>query len=80
MQRVLAQTRAIFFELQLFAARFATQRVVVIARLFADQVNDFNLLLTLRHDRLLPAAQTTSDADGVNLCDRGTTCRSAPAG
>jgi len=46
----LAKPGRIFQELELFAAALATEHVVVIAGFFAHEVNDFDLLLALRHD------------------------------
>ena len=42
--RVLTQTRAVLFNFQLFASGFAAERVVVVARFVADEVNDFKFL------------------------------------
>ncbi len=50
MNCVLTQTRAKLLELQLLTTSTATKRVVVIARLFANKVNNFFLPLTLSHD------------------------------
>src|SRR6476620_11033139 len=46
MHRVFAEARAVLFELQLFAAHFPTQRVVVIAGLFTDEVDGFDFPFT----------------------------------
>ena len=45
--RVLAEAGAELLELELFAARLATQSVVVIAGFLADEKDRFNLFLSL---------------------------------
>ena len=47
MQRVFAEAGAVLVELQLFAAHFAPQRVVVVAGLLANEKHSFHFLLTL---------------------------------
>jgi hypothetical protein len=44
--RVFAEAGAEFFELQLFAAHFATERVVVIAGFLADEEYGFDFLFS----------------------------------
>lgn len=53
-QRMLAETSAIFFELQLFATWFAADCVVEIARFFAHQEDGFSFLLALGHGSKAP--------------------------
>lgn len=50
MNRVLTQTRTKLLQLQFLSASSATQRVVVITRLFANEMNNFFLPLALSHD------------------------------
>lgn len=50
--RVLTELRAVLFELQLLTARFAADRVVVIARLVTNEENRFNFFLALGHDQI----------------------------
>jgi hypothetical protein len=64
---MLAQPGAVFLDIQLLAAGLSTQRVVVIAGLFAHQKDDFRLFLALRHCVLL---QRNSDGFKV-LVSRG---------
>lgn len=45
MQRVTSQTRAVFFQVQLFAPRFSPQAVIVITRFLANQKHRFRLFL-----------------------------------
>src|SRR5262245_45761824 len=52
-ERVLAETRAVLLQLELLAAGLPPQDVVLVARLFADEENDFGFLLTLGHGSLL---------------------------
>ena len=52
MQRMLAQTRAVLADFQLFAARLAADRVVVIARFFTDEKDGFDFFLAFGHDSL----------------------------
>mgnify|MGYP001468465156 CR=1 FL=1 len=46
-QSMLAQTRAVFHQLEFFAARSALQRVVVVTRFLTDEKQGFHLFLTL---------------------------------
>ena len=46
---MLAQTRAILFDQQFLSTRLAADRVVVVARLLADQKNGFSFLFALGH-------------------------------
>jgi hypothetical protein len=50
MNGVLAQSWTELFQLQLLATRFATERVIVIARFLANEMNDFFLSFTLSHN------------------------------
>src|ERR1700741_3028537 len=50
MQGVLAEPRAVLFELQLLATRLAAEDVVHVACLFAHQEDDFGFLLALGHE------------------------------
>lgn len=54
MQRVLAQARAVFHQLELFAAGFALQCVVMVAGFFAYEKHGFGFLLALGHGGLAP--------------------------
>ncbi len=47
MHRMLLQARAEFAELQLLAAGLTTQRVVMVARLIADEIDRFDFLFSL---------------------------------
>ena len=55
MERVLAEAGAIFADFQLFAARFTADGVVVIARFFADEKDNFDFFLAFGHDVLRSA-------------------------
>src|SRR5436190_10070075 len=48
-QRVLSQSRAVFLQLQFLAARLATEDVVEVARLVADEKHHFGFFLALGH-------------------------------
>lgn len=52
MNGVLAQSRAVLFQLQLLAARFTAERVVVVASLFADEEDHFFLFILGHRGRL----------------------------
>ena len=48
--RVLTQTRAVLLQAKLFATWLAAERVVVVARLFANEKYSFSFLILLGHD------------------------------
>jgi hypothetical protein len=50
MHGVLTESRRILGDFELLAARLATNRVVVVARLFAHEEYGFDFLLALGHD------------------------------
>lgn len=49
MPRVFADVRIVFFQTQLFAARFPFERVVVVPGFFTNQENRFRFLFTFCH-------------------------------
>lgn len=50
--RAATQTGAVLLQLQLFAAGFAADGVIVVSRLFADEKHGFDFFLTFCHENL----------------------------
>src|SRR5690606_28041285 len=58
---------AVLRQLQLFATRLTTNRVVVVARFFADEEYGFDFFLALGHPTLLPLLKATAAPAGGQL-------------
>lgn len=80
---VLTQSRAVLFQLQLFATRFPANRVVVITGLFTHQEDGFRFLFAFCHRIEIPNqsdARTTLLGDWVDNCAiiSSAVCQTAP--
>jgi hypothetical protein len=68
---VLPKPGAVFLEFEFLAARLSPDRVVIVARLLANQENGFRLLLALGHQHISePQQAAPREPENVIVLDR----------